>query len=141
MQELRTYIRAEFFDFRKLNDLARAIIALLFYFELESIPKYGNKKILYAGNILYRLRIGNPALEALFDQLFKGSAQFCLGENTILSAVKDRSSINRNGNFRKRVEFSIYNRQYKIFIFLKEGLYSPNNISGSPFSIDSLVGI
>ena len=64
-------------------------MASLFYFKLEPTLKYRDGKILCAGNILCRLRVGNPALEA------------------ILGAVEDRSSIDRDGNFRKRVEFSI----------------------------------
>jgi len=140
MQELRTQARAEFSDSRELDDLARSVVASLFYFELEPTPKYRNGKILCVGNILCRLRVGNPALEALFNQLSKGSAQFLLDEHAILGAVEDRSSIDRDGNFRKRVEFSICDRQRKISISLKEGSHPPNNVSGSPFSVDSLVG-
>ena len=141
IQELRTQARAEFSDSKELDDLARTVVALLFYFELEPTPKYRNGKIFGAGNIFCRLRVSNPALEVLLNQLFKGFIQFLLDEYAILGAVEDRSSVDRKGNFRKPVKFSIGNRQRKISISLKEGLYPPNNINGSPFSVDSLVGI
>ena len=140
MQELRTQARAEFSDSQELEDLARSVVASLFYFELESTPKYGDGKILCAGNILCRLRAGNPALEDLFNQLSKSSAQFIFDERALSGAVEDRSSIDRSGNFRKRVEFSLGDRQRKVSISLREGSHQPNNISGSPFSVDSLVG-
>ena len=67
MQELRTQVRAEFSDSKELDDLARTVVASLFYFELEPTPKYRDRKIFGTGNIFCRLRVGNPALEALLN--------------------------------------------------------------------------
>ncbi len=139
MQELRMQARTEFSDSNELDDLARSVVASLFYFELEPTPKYRDGKISCAGNILCRLRVGNPALEVLFSQLSKSSARFLLDERALSGAVEDRSFIDRGGNFRKRVEFSLSDRQRKISTSLKEGSHPPNNVSGSPFSVDSLV--
>ena len=62
-----------------------------------------------------------------------------INEYAILGAVEDRSSIDRDRNFRKRIEFNIYNRQRKISNSFKERAYPLDNISGFLFSVDSLV--
>ena len=40
MQEFRTQAQAEFSNRRELDDVARSVVATLFYFELEPTPKY-----------------------------------------------------------------------------------------------------
>jgi len=141
IQELRSQARAEFSNSRELDDLARSMVASFFYFELKPTPKYRDGNILCAGNILCRLRVGNFALEVFFSQLSKSSARFLLDERALSGAVEDRSFIDRSENFRKRVEFSLCDRQRKMSIFLKKGSYPPNNVSGSLFSVDSLIAV
>ena len=43
--------RAEYSDSKELNDLARSVMALLFYFEQESTPKYRDGEI-FRGSII-----------------------------------------------------------------------------------------
>lgn len=106
MQELWSQARAELSASKDLDNLARCVVASLFYFELESIPVYGEGRISGTGHILCRLRFGDPALEALLGQLSRSSAMFILGSRVLLGLIEDRSSVDRSGNFRKRVEFS-----------------------------------
>lgn len=97
-------------------------------------PKGG--KISGTGNILCRLRADNPVL---ISQLSKCSARFLFKDSMLPGVIEDRSFVDRDGNFRKRVEFSVSDRQRKMSLSLKEGSCPPKNVSGSPFSVDSLV--
>ena len=146
MQDLQAHARAEFSESKELHNLARRVVASRFYFELESRPRYEKGQISGAGHISCRLRSDDPALEVLLDQLSENSARFLLGDRVLPDVIKpgvidDRSFVHRSGNFRKRLEFNVSDRQHKILIALKEGSSIPNGISGSPFSVDSFIAV
>jgi hypothetical protein len=139
MRELSAYARAAIYKSIELDRLAQCMIAELFFFELDSVPRKENGMYSCTSYILYRLRSKTAAFEALLGQLTKTLAKFFLGNRPLLGSIEDRSSIERDGNFRKRVYFQVSNRQSSMSIYLKEGSLELCNISGSPFSIDWLV--
>lgn len=136
MQEIAAKAREEFRKSAEVDIVARCIIASYFHFELESKPKRVCGKYSGSGYILCRLPQTSPAFEVLLGQLSKGTARFFLDGHPIPGRIEDRSFIDKQGNFRKRVEFEVRD---KMAILLKEGDSQSQHISGSPFSIDDLI--
>jgi hypothetical protein len=143
MQELKAYARAAISESSELDRLARCIIAELFFFELDpntfTNKRNENGQFSCTGYILCRLRTKTAAFEALLRQLTKTSAVFLLGARPLLGSIEDHSSMDHDGNFKKRVSFEALNRNSLVSIHLREGSSQSCNISGSPFSIDGLV--
>jgi hypothetical protein len=137
MQELAAKTREQFRKSAEVDVVARCIIASYFHFELESKPKKVNGRYSGSGYILCRLPRNSPAFEVLLDQLSNGAARFFLNDHSIPGRIEDRSFIDGDGNFRKRVEFEA--RDNKVSILLKEGVSQPQHISGSPFLVDDLI--
>ena len=69
----------------------------------------------------------------------KSSARFLLRGRALSGSIRDRSSLARDGNFRKRVCFDVDSKQDLVSLQLREGGLESFNISGSPFSVDWLV--
>ncbi|KAH7111753.1 hypothetical protein B0J11DRAFT_598320 [Dendryphion nanum] len=118
-----------------IDHVARCLIASLFYFELDSKPERSDGKYMGSGRILCSLRSHDPSFKQLIDQLSSISAQFYLDEH-VIAAVKDSSCLDKDGNFRVRVELNTANR---FTISLQESSSETYNISGSPFSIGKLI--
>ncbi|KAH7108826.1 phospholipase, partial [Dendryphion nanum] len=118
-----------------IDRVARCIIASLFYFELDSKPERSDGKYIGSGRILCSLRSHDPSFKQLIDQLSSISAQFYLDEH-VIAAVKDSSCLDKDGNFRVRVELNTTDR---FTISLQESSSETYNISGSPFSIGKLI--
>ena len=118
-----------------IDNIARCVIASLFYFELDSIPGRNDGKHVGSGRILCSLRCHEPAFQELLGQLSSISAQFCLNERPV-AAVNDPSCFDKDGNFRRRIELNTTDR---FTISLKQGSSEPCNISGSPFSVEKLI--
>jgi hypothetical protein len=136
MQELATKAREQFCKSAEVDVVAHCIVASYFHFELDSKPKKVNGKYSGSGYIRCRLPRKSPAFEELINQLSKGAARFFLGDHSIPGRIEDRSFIDSEGTFRKKVEFEVRDR---ISIFLKEGSSQPEHISGSPFWIGDLI--
>jgi hypothetical protein len=138
MRELGAHARAAISQSLELDRLAWCLVAELFFFELDWLPRKENGKFSCVGHILCRLCSKTAAFEALLVQLSKTSAKFLVDSRPLSDSIEDHLSIGRDGNFMKRVCFEVPSRQYSISIQLKEGS-SSCNISGSSFSIDWLV--
>lgn len=139
MQKLWAQAQIEFSKFSELNDLTRCVMTLLFYFELKSTSTYIDEKISDVDNIFCRLRANNLALEVLISQLSKCSTRFLFEDSMLSSVIENRSFVNRDENFRKRVKFSVSDRQRKMLLFLKKESCSSKNVSNSLFFVNSLI--
>jgi hypothetical protein len=139
--EIKILARDAILHSKQLDRLAHCIIAELFVFELEleSVPRKENGRYSCTGYILCCHRAGTPAFEGLLGRLTKSSAKFLLSGRTLPGSVRDRSSLARDGNFRKRVCFEVNNKQDLVSLHLREGESELYNISGSPFSVDWLI--
>jgi hypothetical protein len=122
-----------------LDRLVYCIITELFIFELESVPRKKNSRYSYTGYILYYYRAGTLVFEGLLGRLTKSSVKFLLRGYTFPGSVRDRLSLARDGNFRKRVYFDIGSKQDFVSLHLRKGALESYNISGSPFSVDWLI--
>jgi hypothetical protein len=125
-----------------IENVAQCVIAALFYFELDFIPKRIHGKYCGTGRIFCSIRRKNPilrhedpAFQELFDQLSSISAQFYFDDRPIAD-VNDPSCFDQDGNFCKEVELNTADR---FAILLKQSGTEPYNISGSPFSIQKLI--
>jgi hypothetical protein len=117
-----------------IDSVARCAHASLFYFELDSSPKYINEVYYSTGYILCNYRHDQYELGAVLNLLERKSAAFCLGDRRY--PISNTSSLDHNGEFRMRIDSAVGTR---FFIFLQEGDSAPCNISGSPFSVDRLI--
>jgi hypothetical protein len=124
---------------KQLDRLAYCIIAEIFLFELESVPRKENGRFSCTGYILCCHRAGTPAFEALLARLTRSSAKFLFRGRTLPGSIQDRSSLARDGNFRKRVCFDVTSKQDLVSLHLREGGSESYNISSSPFSVDWLI--
>jgi hypothetical protein len=135
--EMKIRAREAILQSPEANRLALCCIAKLFVFELESVPRKENGRYPCTGYILSCRRAG-PSLEALLGRLTRNSAKFLLRGRALPGSMRDRSSLARDGNFRKRVCFDVTSKQDLISLYLQEDGSEPFDISGSPFSIDWL---
>lgn len=124
----------------QLDQLARCLIAESFVFELEldSIPRKENGRYSCTGYILCCHRAG-PTFDALLGRLIRSSAAFFLRGRKLPGSIQDRSSLARDGNFRKRVCFDVTSKNDLVSLQLQERGSELYNISGSPFSVNWLI--
>ncbi|OAF60545.1 hypothetical protein VC83_03552 [Pseudogymnoascus destructans] len=102
----------------QLDQLAHCLIAEFFVFELEA---------------------NSPAFNALLRRLTGLSAAFLLRGRMLPGSVQDRSSLARDGNFRKRVCFDVNSKEDLVSLQLQERGSEPYHISGSPFAVNWLI--
>jgi hypothetical protein len=123
---------------KELDRLAHCIITRLFVFELkpESVLRKKNGRYLYTGYILCYYRAGALVFKALLGRLTKLLAKFLLRGRTLLRFIRDRLSLARDGNFRKRVYFDVTSKEDLVSLYLREKGSESYNISGSLFSIN-----
>ena len=120
MQLLKSQTQAALTKSKELSPLTRSIVASLFYFELEALPKYREGRFFCAGHIMCRLPFNHPAFACLCQQLANASSAFVAQGRAMLFSPDDRSNYREDGNFQKRLEFTVLDRQQKIAISLKE---------------------
>jgi len=141
MPEMKILAQEAMLHSKQLVRLAHCIIAELFVFELErgSVPRKENGRYSCTGYILCRHRAGAPAFEALLGRLTKSLAKFLFQGRTLPGSIRDRSSLARDGNFRKRVCFDVTSKEDLVSLHLREKGSESYNISGSPFSMNWLI--
>jgi hypothetical protein len=136
MQELKATTRSMFAASQDLVDSADCLVASLFYFELESLPRFEDGVYACVGHILCRRRSDS---EPLLARLSKNSARFAVDGHRVSGRVEDRSFVGKGGCFRKKIEFSVKGLEQEVSISLREGHSKARNISGSPFTISKVI--
>jgi hypothetical protein len=139
MQEVKELARSAICESNELDRLARCVVAELFLFELETVPVKERGRYVCRGYIICRLRAHSPPLQVLLEQLNNSSAIFIIQGHPLKDPLDDGSYADREGNFRKAVSFEVFDKHNAFAIQLKEGSSEPCSISGSPFSVESLV--
>jgi hypothetical protein len=102
-------------------------------------PPKEHGKYMCVGYILCRLRANHPALVGLIHLLSSKPTKFLLQGHLLEGLTGEVSHLDKGGNFNKRVAMELVDRTSPITIQLQEGASEPCHISGSPFTIDSLV--
>jgi hypothetical protein len=139
IQELKAAARVAIQGSKELDQLARRIVAELFIFELEYEPPRENGKYICIGRILCRLRANHPTFGVLIEHLAKNLTKFLVQGQPIEGTIEDGSWLDNGGNFNKKVSLELVDRRSNISLQLQEGTLEPCSISGSPYTIDSLV--
>ncbi|EDN92146.1 hypothetical protein SS1G_08008 [Sclerotinia sclerotiorum 1980 UF-70] len=67
MQEVKERARSAIYESKELDHLARCVVAELFLFELDSIPKKERGRYFCQGRIICRLRAHHTALQVLLE--------------------------------------------------------------------------
>lgn len=139
--EMKMRAREHLVQSVEADRLALCLIAKLFVFELEGVPKkqLWDGRYPCTGCILCTLRAGTPALDELLERLAKSSARFLFRGRPLPGSIRDRSSLGRDGNFRKRVCFDVANKHDLFSLQLQIEGSEPFDISGSSFSVDVLL--
>lgn len=125
-----------------IKQLGKCHRAQLFFFELDIFrpPRFVSGVYECVGYILCRLRAGTVEFETFMHQLHHHSASFRFQQRMQPEAIQGLGGMDLTGNFRQEIVFSLPTKQHNFEISLEEG--SPASIchiSGSPFSLDSLI--
>ena len=137
--EIKTLAQEATIGSEQIDRLAHCLIAELFVFELDSVPRKENGRFSCVGYILCSHRASSQAFRVLLGRLSKSSAKFLIRGRELPGSIQDRLSLARDGNFRKRVCFDVSSRDEFVSLRLQERGSEPYNISGSPFSVDWLI--
>lgn len=136
MSKLRSKVREDNSISVVIDNIARCMIASLFYFELNSKSEIVDDKFVEIGAIQCEIRRHNSAFSLLLLQLVKASTTFYLNDSSIPGMIGDVSFLDVDGNFRKPVELNVDER---FIISIKQARSAPCNISGSPYSVRKLI--
>ncbi|KAF2844459.1 FabD/lysophospholipase-like protein, partial [Plenodomus tracheiphilus IPT5] len=116
----------------KIDAVVRCLLASLFYFELDPLPRKCDGKYLLTGQILCSIRCNDPAFPALLEKVTSRSSRF-LVNNWPLSGT---TFVGKDGNFQVQVTAET---QDSLTISLELDNAVPCNISGSPFCLQKLI--
>jgi hypothetical protein len=138
--DLKAAARTAIYKSKDIDRAASCAVAQLFVFQLESEERKEDGQYTGVGHILCRLRSNGAALGVLLDQLVKGSAKLSVQSRRypLGGMVNIDSCLDRDGNFRLGVSFEVPDKKSQIFIRLQEDSSEAWNISGSPYSINTL---
>lgn len=140
-RELKAAARAAIYDSRDIDRAASCAVGQLFVFQLDSEERKDDGQYSCVGHILCRLRADGMALGTLLNQLVEGSAKLSVQSRRypLEGLIQTGACLDRDGNFRLSVSFEVPDKQSQIFIRLLDNSSESWNISGSPYSIDTLV--
>ena len=119
-----------------IDVVARKLTASLFYFELNAVPERNNGEYRISGSILCSLCYPDPAYKSLLEQLVRDSAEFYADDIPIPGNFEEDLEFYDSRSFRRSVSF---NSAGGFTISLRKPTLAPNHISGSPFSVESLL--
>ncbi|KIV98622.1 uncharacterized protein PV09_09590, partial [Verruconis gallopava] len=119
-----------------IDVVARKLTASLFYFELNAVPERINGDYRIRGSILCTLRYPDPAYKSLLEKFAHDSVEFYIDNIPLPGDFKEDLKFYNSRHFRRLVSFNVAD---DFSIRLRKPSMSPNHISGSPFSINSLL--
>lgn len=122
-----------------LHDLARAVLASSFYFELRCLPIYEKECYTCYGRILCRVPVTKPAFSALMRKLGSMCSQFLIQGRASRERKPTAFAFDRTGNFSKPLCFRVRNLEDHLDVRLKFPDTHSYHISASPMSIKSLI--
>lgn len=124
----------------ELIRLAHCIRSELFFFELSQKPRLLNGVYNCTGYLICRLPRGTPGFTALMDRLDEESATFKMGSRCLSGDIDSSPTTGDGVHWRRMIKFQVSGRKTLFSVTLREGPMGDFPISGSPFTIDRLVG-
>ena len=119
-----------------IQQLVDTMIASIFYFELDEVPRFLDGVFYCAGHIYCRLNLSSRGREQLYQRLLQNSAFFLVDGRPIPCT---RSIPNGAPPFRCRIQFSTRDLKEELFISIRGITQQPRLISGLPQSISNLI--
>lgn len=115
--------------------IREAMLASMFYFELEDIPTFEGDAYKCIGTIFCRMNLSQEARKALYHYLLKSSYYFLIEGRPIRCVDKVPKGIPL---YRKRIEFRVPSLEYNVLVTLG-GMTTSHYISGLPKSVKDLI--
>jgi hypothetical protein len=120
-------------------DLARAIIASSFYFELRCMPIFENGVYICYGRVLCRISVANSVFESFMQKLDTMSATFYIRQSACRGRGKQGFSFDQTGNFSKPVSFRVESLDERVDVRVELLSSHKYSISASPFTVATLI--
>jgi hypothetical protein len=123
-----------------VRDLADAILASSFYFELRCMPMYEQGYYTCHGRILCRIPVTKPAFSELMRRLDSMGAQFEVDQMRMFGPSKSMSTwLDQAGNFSRPVRLCVRSLEDQLDVRLKLQGSRTHHISASPLSFNTLI--
>lgn len=147
MEQLKAHALAEIEIPSTLNSAVDLMLASLFYFELDCLPKWhirsGKEGWSCSGQILCRLVLPPSGRRALHEQLRTSNAKFLKDGNFVADGVDKLKGVSRSHQevpyFRRPITFTVGSLDESIGITLHNWVSRPRTISGLPKSANELI--
>lgn len=120
-------------------DLARAIIASSFYFELRCMPMFENGVYTCYGRVLCRISAANSVFESFMQKLDTMSATFYIRQSACRGRGRQGFSFDQTGNFSKPMSFRVKSLDERVDVSVELLSSHKYNISASPFTVAALI--
>jgi hypothetical protein len=122
-----------------VRDLADAILASSFYFELRCMPMYEQGYYTCHGRILCRIPVTKPAFSVLMRRLDSIDAQFQVQKRIFGPSNSMSTWLDQAGNFSRPVRLRIPSLEDQLDVRLKLQGSRTHHISASPLSFNTLI--
>ncbi|KAF9729766.1 hypothetical protein PMIN01_11699 [Paraphaeosphaeria minitans] len=139
MDDLANTAWAFFTSDPAVHDLARAVLASCFYFELRVMPMYENGHYTCYGRILCRIPVTKPEFAGLMQKLDAMGAHFLLQKRIARQIKSIAVSTDQTGNFSKPISLRVRDLKDPLDVRLRFSGTRTYHISASPVSIGTLV--
>ena len=139
MERLSHEAREHFSSDPAVVDLARAIIASNFYFELRCMPMFENGVYTCYGRVLCRISAANSVFDSLMQKLDTMSATFYIRQSACRGRGKQGFSFDQTGNFSKPMSFRVKSLDERVDIGVELLSSYKYSISASPFTVAALI--
>jgi hypothetical protein len=121
-----------------ISSIFDSIIASMFYFELEHVPKLGRAGYECSGSIFCRLNMPPDGLRYLYDRLLKTQSWFLIQGNPV-SCIQYNHIPKTLPPFQRRVSFRAESLDEVVSISIRGITSEPLLLSGFPTTIHRLV--
>ncbi|KAJ9133184.1 FabD/lysophospholipase-like protein [Pleurostoma richardsiae] len=125
----------------ELSKSISCMIARLFFFQLDELPRKRNGAYSCSGHLFCRLRAGREGFVALMRDLDQANTKIAADGRCLPGGFQSHLSLAQDGNFKKRVTFEVSSREQTISMTLYRSPGAHFNIGGSPFSLDWLIRV
>lgn len=122
----------------QIQRLVDAMIASLFYFELEEVPRYTDGVFFCSGHIYCRLNLSQKGQEQLYCWMIENSAFFLINGRPVPCT---RSIPKGAPAFRCRIQFSTRDLEEELLISIRGVTSQPKLISGLPRTVSDLIDV
>ena len=122
-----------------VRDLAEAILASTFYFELRCMPMYEQGYYTCHGRILCRVPVTKPAFSELMRKLDSLGAQFQIQRRMSGPSKPMSTWLDQAGNFSRPVRLRVPSLEDQLDVRLELQGSRTHHISASPLSFNTLI--